>query len=498
MRRSAHSLLLRHYSQLRPRPHVIPRVQQLFSQRQCSSCSSPPPPAAPASSSTPSSTSNTNVKLPPDHRTIATAQQLLVTSPFSPGSPLFLPHGTHIYNKLIEFLRAQYAVYGFKEVLSPSIYKRSLWETSGHWENYKDDMFEVTGRGAGGVRDSDAPDGMEEEYGLKPMNCPGHCLMFKATSGSRGLRDMPVRYADFSPLHRNEVSGALSGLTRVRRFHQDDGHIFCRPVQITQEILSTLELIKTVYKVFNLPTPELVLSTRPENYIGDVEEWDRAEAALKQALDSSGQSWSLNEGDGAFYGPKIDVILQDSDGKRHQTATIQLDFQLPQRFGLEYFAPAPALEQKGIVSEDPEELKEHGYVTPHYNGKWPFWLSPRQAIVIPVYMSDEMIEYARDTRNLISGVTSGKDVDNAGRPLPLSRRTFAVDIDESANSLGKKIRAARTNGYNYIIVIGERNVEAGTVSVDARDRSGPAKAQAFDMSRSEVYNYFLNLENEYA
>lgn len=400
-------------------------------------------------------------------------------------------------------------------------------------------MFEVTGSGTSGVRDEHVDEGHGEEYGLKPMNCPGHCLMFKATGASRSLRDLPVRYADFSSLHRNENAGSLSGLTRVRRFHQDDGHIFCRPLQVAQEISSTLDFIRTVYKTFHLPSHKFVLSTRPENHLGDLDEWDRAEAALKQALEDSGQEWSLNEGDGAFYGPKIDVVLQDSDGKQHQTATIQLDFQLPRRFGLKYFAPAPASERKGIISEDPEELKIAGLVTPviihrailgslerfmallieHYNGKWPFWLSPRQAIVVPVTMTKEVLIYSQAVRNVISGIsnnytrTVGKEREQElPRPQPICRSTFHVDIDEGSNSLAKKIKMAKMNKYNHVIVVGERNVAEGTVSVDAemaspRGRAGTActnepsdgaRARLMEMKPVEVYNYFVQLESDFA
>lgn len=308
-------------------------------------------------------------------------------------------------------------------------------------------------------------------------------------------------------------------------------------MQIAQEISSTLHFIDTVYKVFHLPSYKLVLSTRPPKHIGSREEWDRAEEALKNSLDASGQEWSLNEGDGAFYGPKIDILVTDSDGREHQTATIQLDFQLPRRFELTYMAPAPESEQRGVVSNDPEELKESGLVTPviihrailgsferfmallmeHYDGKWPFWLSPRQAIVIPVTMTDEILSYARTVKGKISGVLEpGEDQDgDTNRPLPMSRRTFNVDIDESSNSLSKKVRAARTKRYNYIIVVGEKNVVAGTVSVDtvvslpvvedsprdqrqSGDQSGGVKRMKREMSVDEVYEHFLALENEYA
>ncbi|KAF8457296.1 hypothetical protein BGX38DRAFT_1086619 [Terfezia claveryi] len=410
----------------------------------------------------------------PDHRRLSTEQELFFSSPVSPGSPIFLPNGSRIFHKLQEFLRAQYAYYGFQEVVSPTIYKKSLWEKSGHWDKYSQDMFVI---------------GEEEEYGLKPMNCPGHCLIFKSSTKSH--RDLPVRYADFSPLHRNEVSGSLSGLTRVRRFHQDDAHIFCRPSQISSEITSTLEFINTAYKVFRLPEHKLVLSTRPENHIGEVSEWDRAEVALREALNASGKEWSTNERDGAFYGPKIDIILKDSDGKEHQTATIQLDFQLPARFELVYQTPAPELERKGVEATTPAETGKSGLAAPrfmallieHYNGRWPFWLSPRQAIVIPVVNTDELVAYAKAAQ-------------------PLGRRAFVVDIDASARSLSKKIREARSMRYNHVIVVGENNLKSGNVTVSSRvDEVSPdgavQKPVGKELLAPEVYAMFVNLEKQY-
>ncbi|TGZ82909.1 class II aaRS and biotin synthetase [Ascodesmis nigricans] len=415
--------------------------------------------------------------------TLRIDQNLLINSQYTPGSPLFLPSGAHIYNKLISFLRAQYVRYGFQEVLTPNIYKAALWETSGHWENYKDDMFQVSGRGVSGVQDEgDQP----VEYGLKPMNCPGHCVMFSMTSGSRSFRDMPVRYADFSPLHRNEISGALTGLTRLRRFHQDDGHIFCRPSQIVDEIQKSLEFIETVYNAFHLPKPEFVLSTRPENFMGDIAVWNRAEEALQTALNESGQPWTINEGDGAFYGPKIDIILTDSDGKKHQTATVQLDFQLPERFDLTYKSPAPELEAQGIETTDPEQLATSGLVRPviihravlgslerfmallmeHYRGRWPFWISPKQCKVIPVdNRSQELIDYAKRVQASLSGLPD-ESPEARKIPVPMSKRAFKVDIDESADNLKKKIVKARKEGYTFLCVVGMKDLADGMVALD--------------------------------
>jgi len=392
-----------------------------------------------------------------------------------------------MFNKLTNFLRAQYDRFGFQEVITPTIYKKSLWEKSGHWENYADDMYSVTGRGASGEKDGRQV-GEDEEYGLKPMNCPGHCLIF--ASKQRSYRDLPIRYADFSPLHRNEVSGALSGLTRVRRFHQDDGHIFCRPSQIREEISKTLEFVQLTYGVLGLGPYRLALSTRPkDHFIGSIEEWDNAEAALRESLDTSGQTWTLNEGDGAFYGPKIDIILKDSDGKEHQTATIQLDFQLPKRFELEYQAPAPDIEQKGLTTEDPALLAVAGPVTPvlihravlgsverimallieHYNGKWPFWLSPRQAIVLTVNNQEEVMSFAREAiAYLKSIIVHGKHNGNHKRNLNESSSSLNsnIDLDDSGRSLQKKISEAKRKGYSLIIVVGKDNAGSGNLSVD--------------------------------
>lgn len=451
-------------------------------QRQCASC--PPPKQSPLP------------KPPADHRDLAVQQELFTTSIYSPGSPIFLPAGTRIFNRLVEFLRRKYVKYGFQEVITPTIYKKALWAKSGHLENYADDMFTVTSTSPS-RRDTPTTAGEEgvtateeeDEYGLKPMNCPGHCLIFAARRHS--YRDLPIRYADFSPLHRNEISGALSGLTRVRRFHQDDGHIFCRPSQIEDEIRHTLDFVRETYETFKLGPYRLVLSTRPaEHYIGTLEEWDQAESALKSALDHAGQEWTLNEGDGAFYGPKIDIILKDSDGKEHQTATVQLDFQLPKRFELEYEAPAPELEQRGLTASDPSQQAVVGRVRPvmihravlgsverlmallieHYNGKWPFWLNPRQVAIITVNDTKPVMALARDTMDVLLGTANSRSeplVDGEAAPTSISHPSqLAVDLDDSPRSVGLKVREAKANGYGAIVVIGPKNVVNGSVSVN--------------------------------
>ncbi|KAI1322450.1 threonyl-tRNA synthetase [Xylariaceae sp. FL0255] len=442
-------------------------------------------------------------KPPADHRELGVQQELFTTSIYSPGSPILLPNGAKIFNRLVDFLRKQYVRYGFDEVITPTIYKKSLWQKSGHLDNYSDDMFTVTSTSPSRSDDPTptptstttddanidtvaATNEEDNEYGLKPMNCPGHCLIF--ASQLRSYRDLPIRYADFSPLHRNEISGALSGLTRVRRFHQDDGHMFCRPSQIEQEIRQTLQFVRVVYETFRLGPYRLTLSTRPnDHYIGTLEEWETAETGLRKALDASGQEWTVNEGDGAFYGPKIDIILRDSDGKEHQTATIQLDFQLPQRFELGYNAPAPEYERRGEMTTDPEKLAEFGLVTPvlihravlgsverlmallieHYDGKWPFWLNPRQVLIATVNDTPPVIEHARAAQAILLGKST-----NLGVPLsenaPLANPTqFSVDIDESSQNIQKKIAKARAKGYGVVVTVGPREAAEKGIAVDA-------------------------------
>ncbi|KAI1807099.1 hypothetical protein F4811DRAFT_560099 [Daldinia bambusicola] len=395
-----------------------------------------------------------------------------------PGSPILLPNGARIFNRLVDFLRKQYVRYGFEEVITPTIYKKALWRKSGHLENYSEDMYTVTSTSPA-RSDSDKPGDEEDEYGLKPMNCPGHCLIF--ADQLRSYRQLPIRYADFSPLHRNEISGALSGLTRVRRFHQDDGHIFCRPIQIEEEIKNTLDFVRVVYSTFKLGPYRLALSTRPEeHYIGTAEEWEGAENALKRALDASGQKWTVNEGDGAFYGPKIDIVLRDSDGKEHQTATIQLDFQLPKRFELGYLAPAPEFERRGEVTTDPDKLAESDLVTPvlihravlgsverllallieHYNGKWPFWLNPRQVMIVTVNDTEPVVGLAKMARDVLMG----RDGPTDGPVVNPSQ--LVVDVDDSPRSVSLKVREAKSKGYSVIVTVGPKQVPEGTVTVD--------------------------------
>lgn len=372
-----------------------------------------------------------------DHRLLGKAQELFFFHPLSPGSCFFLPHGARIYNKLMDFVRQQYRERGYQEVLSPNIYNIQLWETSGHAANYKDNMFvfEIE----------------KQEFGLKPMNCPGHCLMFD--NRVRSYRELPLRMADFGVLHRNELSGALTGLTRVRRFQQDDAHIFCRESQIKDEIKGVLDFIDYVYEIFGFKY-ELELSTRPEKYLGDIETWNEAERQLTEALNEFGKPWQINEGDGAFYGPKIDIGVFDALKRKFQCATIQLDFQLPLRFKLTYSAEDEAkLERPVMIHRAILGSVERMFaiLLEHYNGKWPLWLSPRQAIVCSV--SSGSVEYAKQVL------------------ARLHEAGFYVDIDMSDKTIQKKVREAQVAQFNYILVVGAQEAETGNVCVRVRDKA---------------------------
>ncbi|TKW09672.1 hypothetical protein SEVIR_6G118300v4 [Setaria viridis] len=370
-----------------------------------------------------------------DHRLLGQAQELFFFHPLSPGSCFFLPHGARVYNRLMDFMRQQYRDRGYQEVLSPNIYNMQLWETSGHAANYKENMFvfEIEKQG----------------FGLKPMNCPGHCLMFD--NRVRSYRELPLRMADFGVLHRNELSGALTGLTRVRRFQQDDAHIFCRENQIKDEVKGVLEFINYVYKIFGFKY-ELELSTRPEKYLGDIDTWNKAEQQLTEALNEFGKPWQINKGDGAFYGPKIDIGVFDALKRKFQCATLQLDFQLPLRFKLTYSAEDEAkLERPVMIHRAILGSVERMFaiLLEHYNGKWPLWLSPRQAIVCSV--SSGSVEYAKQVL------------------ARLHEAGFHVDIDMSDRTIQKKVREAQMAQFNYILVVGAQEAETGNVCVRVRD-----------------------------
>ncbi len=370
-----------------------------------------------------------------DHRKIGREQELFYFHELSPGSAFWLPHGTRIYNGLIDFLRGEYRARGYDEVITPNMFNTKLWETSGHWQNYKENMFAI--------------DVEKETFALKPMNCPGHCLLFK--SRERSYRELPWRVADFGVLHRNEFSGALSGLTRVRRFQQDDAHIFCTVDQIGSEILGIFDFLKKVYGIFGFNF-KMELSTRPAKYVGEIETWDHAENMLEEALKTWGGDWEINPGDGAFYGPKIDIAISDALRRWHQCATIQLDFQLPQRFELEYRAKdeeayvKPVMIHRAILGS---VERMTAILTEHCAGKWPFWISPRHVMVLPVGVKYN--DYA----------TSIKD--------KLFAAGFYADVDLSGNTLSKKTRSAQLQQYNFIFTVGQQEMDSNSVNIRNRD-----------------------------
>lgn len=378
-----------------------------------------------------------------DHRNLGVKQELFFFHNLSPGSAFWLPHGARVYNKLIEFIKKEYWKRGYQEVMTPNAFNLNLWETSGHAQHYKDNMFVFK------VEDA--------EWAMKPMNCPSHCLIF--AHRLRSYRELPIRMADFGVLHRNEVSGALSGLTRVRRFQQDDGHIFCRIDQIKQEVLGALNFMKYVYNIFGM-TYKLELSTRPEKALGEMSLWDLAEGQLAEALNEfSGEgTWKVNPGDGAFYGPKIDIKVYDALERIHQCATVQLDFQLPIRFNLEYKAsqvdgadPTDAFQRPVIIHRAMLGSVERMFavLTEHYGGKWPLWLSPRQVIVVPI--DKKYIDYAYEVQEAIH---------QAG---------FYVDVDDSHHTLNKKVREAQVQQYNFIFVVGQKEMDDKSVNIRTRD-----------------------------
>lgn len=370
-----------------------------------------------------------------NHRKIGQDQKLFFFHEMSPGSAFFQPHGTHIYNTLVDFIKSEYRKRGFREVITPNIYNSKLWKTSGHWEHFSENMFSF--------------DAGKDTFALKPMNCPGHCLIFD--HGIRSWRELPVRMADFGVLHRNELASALTGLTRVRRFQQDDAHIFCTPEQIRDEIDGCLDFLSQVYKTFGFSI-KLVLSTRPESYMGELEVWDKAEKDLEEALNKFGQPWTLNPGDGAFYGPKIDVTITDALNRAHQCGTIQLDFQLPIRFNLSYTTELsekkrPVIIHRAILGSVERQI---AILTENYGGKWPFWLSPRQIMVVAV--DPVFNDYAESIRKQLFDIGFQADVDLTEGP-----------------QFNKRIRNAQVAQFNFILVVGEKERNNNTVNVRTRD-----------------------------
>jgi len=370
-----------------------------------------------------------------DHRRLGPELDLFSFDPLAPAMPFFHPDGATIYNGLIDYVRELNRANGYGEVVTPQILDVDLWHTSGHWANYREHMY---------FTELD-----ERQYAVKPMNCPTHCLIFRTRK--RSYRDLPIRYADFGRLHRYERSGVTSGLTRVRSFAQDDAHVFCTDDQVEAEVLRAVDIILGIFRTFAFTDVEIAIGTRPEKRVGEDAQWDVAEAGLRAALDRHGSAYVVNEGDGAFYGPKIDFRVKDAIGRHWQLGTVQLDYQLPRRFELEYVADdgsfrTPVMIHRAMLGSVERFL---GILIEHTAGAFPLWLAPVQALVVPV--SEKVADYAGEVRDLLAGTGA------------------RVELDESNEKLGYKIRQAQLRKIPYMLVVGAQEAEARTLAVRLRD-----------------------------
>jgi threonyl-tRNA synthetase len=381
-----------------------------------------------------------------DHRKIGRELDLFMFSELSPGSPFWKPNGMAIWNALSEFWREQNGRRGYREVKTPILYDVELWKQSGHWDKYQESMYftEVEGR----------------PMGLKPMNCPAHIQIFKSVP--RSYRDLPVRFAEQGLVHRHEPSGTLHGLMRVRHITQDDAHIFCTEEQVEEEVIGCLEFGAFIYELFGFE-PRLELSTRPDKRIGSDEMWDRAEAALAGALDRRGLSYDINTGDGAFYGPKIDLHMTDSLGRSWQLGTVQLDYSMPERFEIGYIGEDNAEHRPVMIHRALFGSFERfiGILTEHYGGEFPVWLAPTQAIVLPI--ADRHNEYAQSVADQLSAAGA------------------RVESDDRTESVSRKIRDAELRKIPFMLVVGDREQEAGEVGVREHRQGdvGSASVAAF-------------------
>jgi threonyl-tRNA synthetase len=357
-------------------------------------------------------------------------------SDIAPGAAFFFPNGAKLFTLLQNYIRVKWAKFGFEEIQSPQVMNVNLWKVSGHYEKYRDDMYIFK-------------DDHNEEFGIKPMSCPGHVRMFMV--GQKSYRDLPLRYGEFGVVHRNELSGTLHGLTRVRRITQDDGHIFCMLNQVQTEIMAALQFVKEAYAELGFHEVIYMLSTRPENRMGAEDVWDVAETALEQALKASGVQFQINPGDGAFYGPKIDFKVKDAIGRMHQCATIQLDFQMPTRFGISYQTSnnsqeTPVMIHRAVLGSVERFM---GIFIEHFAGHFPIGLAPVQCRIVTVTESHE--DYARKVKNF------------------LKEHGVRIESDFSNDKLGAKIRDAQLLKIPYMLVIGDKEVQTSTLTARYRD-----------------------------
>lgn len=392
-----------------------------------------------------------------DHRKLGKELKLFTFVEEGPGFPFFLPKGVVLKNNLINYWRELHEKAGYVEIETPIMLNKRLWETSGHWEHYKENMY------------TSMID--EEEFALKPMNCPGGMLVYKTEAHS--YRDFPMRMGELGRVHRHELSGALHGLMRVRAFTQDDAHIFMLPEQIKAEIKGVVNLIDEVYSTFGFKY-NVELSTRPEDSMGSDEDWEMAESSLKAALDELKLPYIINEGDGAFYGPKIDFHLKDSLDRTWQCGTIQLDFQLPQRFELDYIGSdgekhRPIVIHRVIFGSIERFI---GILTEHFAGKFPTWLAPVQVKILPI--SDKFLEYSNSVKEKLLG--SG----------------IRVEVDSRTEKIGYKIREARNERVPYIIVLGEKEQEGEYISLRSRENGDEGNMNLDDF----IYRIKMEVANK--
>ena len=369
-----------------------------------------------------------------DHRKLGRDLELFFFDPVAPANPFFLPKGAFVYNALTDYMRELYERYGYQEVVTPQIFKTDLFKTSGHYDNYLENMY---------MLQID-----EQEYGVKPMNCPSHAVMYSKSLYS--YRDLPIRYADFGRLHRYELSGVTQGLTRVRSFSQDDAHIFCREDQIAQEVNGFIDMLVESYEVFGFDNTRYVLSLRPEKRVGSDQQWDKAETALRAVLEERELNHEEAEGEGAFYGPKIDMFVPDALGREWQLGTVQVDFNQPERFDLEYVNAEGGRERPVMIHRAMLGSMERflGVLIEHLAGAFPVWLTPVQTTIVPI--ADRHLDYA-DTVH--------------GR---LTAAGIRAVVDDSSDRMNAKIRRAQLQKVPYMLVVGDREEEAGAVAVRTR------------------------------
>jgi len=374
-----------------------------------------------------------------DHRKLGRELGLFTFHQWAPGAAFWQDKGTTLYNTLANYMRGVLLPNGYVEVKTPLIFNKALWETSGHWAHYRQNMFQVQGSEG-------------EEMAIKAMNCPGHYLLYGSTVHS--YKELPIRFHEQTPLHRNELAGVLSGLTRVRQFAQDDGHCFVMQEQIGDEVERLLKLVQRVYTDLGM-TYQPKLGTRPPEFLGEIEKWNQAEAQLKAALDRAGMEYQLNDGDGAFYGPKIDFDVTDAIGRKWQCATIQLDYQMPERFDLKYVGADNAEHRVVVIHRAIFGSFERfiAILIEHYAGAFPLWLAPVQATILPI--ADRHLQYAAFVRD------------------QLQAAELRVELDDRQEKINYKIREAQLQKIPYMLVVGDREVENSTVSV--RERSGGDK-----------------------